>query len=439
MTYEAAADGLDPVLWTVGLRRLLLVTDKAEGEFTAEDESLLRHLATLASLALQHVEVRVALEESDRRKDEFLGMLSHELRNPLAPILNSLFILERAAPGGEHALRAKAVIGRQASHLTRLVDDLLDVTRVVRGKVQLQREVLDLCDVARRAVEDHEATFAKNGLELGLRLPEGPIWIHGDRTRVAQIIGNLLHNSAKFTDRGGTAAVVVEENQSLHQAIVRVRDTGAGIAPDMLPRLFEPFAQADTTLDRSKGGLGLGLALVKGLVEMHDGTVSAESEGPGKGAELTIRFPIAGARRPAAAEVRGAASSGCAKRVLVIEDNDDSADSLRAALELNDHTVEVAYSGAEGIEKARTFRPDVVLCDIGLPGMDGYAVARAMRSDPELSRLSLVALTGYALPEDVAKATAAGFDGHLAKPPTIEGIERALSEHSRNLSVGEER
>ncbi len=414
---------------------MLLVTDKANGEFTVDDESLLRQLATLASLALQHIEVRIALEESDRRKSQFIGMLSHELRNPLAPIRNSLFILGRAEPSDQQALRAKTVIDRQVSHLTRLVDDLLDVTRISSGKVQLQRELLDICEVARRTTEDYRSMFAKNGLELELQLPQGPLWIIGDRTRVAQIVGNLLHNSAKFAEAGGKATVVVEEGKALREALLRVRDTGIGITPDMVPRIFEAFAQADTTLDRSKGGLGLGLAMVKGLVEMHGGTVSVESGGAGKGAEFTVRFPLEAARMPAAAPVRDLASNGGARRVLVIEDNVDAADSLREALEFGDRTVEVAYSGAEGIEKARAFRPDVILCDIGLPGMDGYAVARVMRGDPELSRVSLVALTGYALPEDVAMARAAGFDGHLAKPPTIEGLERVLSEHSRPVPL----
>ncbi len=405
---------------------MLLVTDKEHGEFTAEDESLLRQLATLASLALQHIEVRLALEESDRQKSKFLAVLSHELRNPLAPIRNSLFILERAAPGGEQALRAKTVIARQVTQMTRLVDDLLDVTRISRGKVQLQRERLDVCDVVRRAAEDHRSVFAQNDLEFTLHLPDSPLWIDGDRTRVAQIVGNLLNNSAKFTEAGGNVFVVVEESVSLRQAIIRVRDMGVGIAPEMASRLFEAFTQADATLDRSKGGLGLGLALVKGFVEMHGGTVSVESEGLGKGAEFTVRFPLEATTTSAVAPVRRVATNGAAGRVLVIEDNVDAADSLGEALELGAHTVEVAYSGAEGIEKARAFKPDVVLCDIGLPGMDGYAVARAMRADRELRGVSLVALTGYALPEDVAKAKGAGFDGHIAKPPDMEKLEQLL-------------
>jgi PAS domain S-box-containing protein len=411
---------------------MLLVTDKEQGEFTAEDESLLRQLATLASLALQHIEARTALEESDRQKNQFLGVLSHELRNPLAPIRNSLFILERAEPGGEQALHAKRVIDRQVAHMSRLVDDLLDMTRISRGMVQLKRERLDACDVARRAAEDHRSTFARNGLELALDLPERPLWIDGDQTRVAQIIGNLLHNSAKFTEAGGKVSLLVEESASLQQAIIRVRDTGIGIAPEMAPRLFDGFTQADTTLDRGKSGLGLGLALVKGLVEMHGGTVSVESEGLGKGAEFTVCVPLEAARTPVVAPVRRAASSDGARRVLVIEDNVDSADSLRDVLALRRHTVEVAYSGAEGLEKARSFKPDVVLCDIGLPVIDGYEVARTMRADPELGRIPLIALTGYALTEDVARARAAGFDGLLAKPADIDALERVLSPLGRD-------
>ena len=406
---------------------LILVTDKEQGDFTLDDESLLRQLATMASLALQHVAARIALEEADRSKNQFLAMLSHELRNPLAPIRNSLHILDRAAPGSEQARRAQKIIDRQVGHLTRLVDDLLDVTRISRGKVQLQRERLDLCDVLRRSVEDHRSWFTQNGVELRCALPDRPIWIDGDRTRVAQVIGNLLQNSARFTEPSGSATVSIEESASLGQAIARVRDTGIGIAPEVLPRLFEPFAQADTTLDRSKGGLGLGLALVKGLVEMHGGTVSAESQGLGKGAEFTLRFPLATeAGAPETAPARGSLE-GRSRRVLVIEDNLDAAESLREVLELAGHAVEVALSGAEGIEKARAFRPDVVLCDIGLPGMNGYEVARAMRADPALRGVTLVALTGYAAPEDMAKTREAGFDLHLAKPPSAEKLEEALA------------
>jgi PAS domain S-box-containing protein len=408
-----------------GTSGMILVTDKEHGEFTAEDESLLRQLATMASLALQHVDARLTLEESDRSKSQFIAMLSHELRNPLAPIRNSLHILDRAAPGGEQARRAHTVIDRQVGHLTRIVDDLLDVTRISRGKMELRRERLDLCDVVRRAIEDNRWLFERSGIECQASVPEIPVWIDGDRTRITQVLGNLLHNAAKFTEAGGKATISVEGNESARQAIIRVRDTGVGVAPEMLPRVFEPFAQADTTLDRSKGGLGLGLALVKGVVEMHGGSVSVECEGLGRGAEFTVRLPESEAL-PAGASARREVASG-SLRVLVIEDNADAAESLRELLELGRHTVEVAFSGTEGIEKARVFRPDVVLCDIGLPGMDGYEVARTMRADPVLRGAKLVALTGYAAPEDVARSRDAGFDRHVAKPPSVVKIEEALA------------
>jgi len=406
---------------------MILVSDKEQGDFTAEDESLLRQLATLASLASQHVAARIALEEADKSKNQFLAMLSHELRNPLAPIRNSLYVLDRAAPGGEQAQRAQSVIDRQVTHLARLVDDLLDVTRISRGKIQLQKELIDFADVVRRAVDDHRSFFTENRLELLVTIPDAPLWIYGDRTRIAQVIGNLLQNSAKFAEPGGEATVSVECNLDLRQAVLRVRDTGTGIAPDMLPRIFEPFTQADTTLDRSKGGLGLGLALVKGLVEMHGGTVSVESEGVGKGAEFTVRLPLESGVAPTAERTGGARQNGSARRVLVIEDNVDAADSLREVLELEGHTVEVAYSGADGIETARAFRPEVVLCDIGLPGMDGYEVTKAMRADEALRSTFLVALSGYALSEDLAKAKEAGFDRHLAKPPSLEKLTEILA------------
>jgi two-component system CheB/CheR fusion protein len=307
-----------------------------------------------------------------------------------------------------------------------LVDDLLDVTRISRGKVQLQRERLELRDLVHRAVEDNRWEFARNGIELQLDLPAVPLWIDGDRTRIVQVIGNLLHNSAKFTQAGGKATVSVEANVDLRHAIVRVRDTGVGIAPELLPRVFEPFSQADTTLDRSKGGLGLGLALVKGLVEMHGGTASVESDGLDRGAQFTVRFPLETAELPAA-PARVVIAPSPPRRILVIEDNVDAADSLREVLELGEHMVEVAYSGPAGIERAREFLPDVVLCDIGLPDMDGYQVARAMRANPALRETTLVALTGYAAPEDITRSREAGFDSHLAKPPSLEKIEEAIA------------
>jgi CheY-like chemotaxis protein len=246
--------------------------------------------------------------------------------------------------------------------------------------------------------------------------------------RLAQVVGNLLQNAVKFTTRGGKATVSVQADSARGQTSLTVRDTGAGIEPEMLPRLFHAFAQADATLDRSKGGLGLGLALVKGIIELHGGSVSAASAGPGTGATFTISLPIDAEATGITTRQRGVDGQGTPRRVLAIEDNEDAADTLRQVLEIQGHVVAVAYSGRDGLAKARTFHPDVVLCDIGLPEMDGYQVARAMRADPKLSRVVLVAVSGYAQPEDVAMAKEAGFDAHLAKPPSIDALERALEE-----------
>jgi two-component system CheB/CheR fusion protein len=366
-----------------------------------------------------------ALRLSDRRKNEFLGVLSHELRNPLAPIRNALFILGRARPGSEQATRAKAVLDRQVGHLARLVDDLLDVTRISRAKIRLQRGRVDLGELVLRAVEDNRQILAEREIALDVRIAPGPIPLDADSTRIAQIIGNLLQNSSKFTDHGGRITVVVEREAG--EVSLRVRDTGIGISPEMLLSVFEPFTQADESLHRSRGGLGLGLALVKGLVEMHGGTVEARSDGIGRGAELIVRLPLAsdgaGAREPTP-EPRPPIRP---RRVLIIEDNLDAAETLREMLEMDGHRVEVAHDGRAGLEKARASRPDVVLCDIGLPEMDGYGVARAIRSDPTLASTFLVALTGYALPEDQRRAAQAGFDRHLAKPVSLAQLEEALA------------
>ena len=375
-----------------------------------------------------------ALREADRQKNQFLATLSHELRNPLAPIRNSLYILERAATGGEQARRAQAILHRQIGQLTWLIDDLLDVTRITHGKVQLQRERLDLNELAHRAVEDHRTVFAKSAVRLEVLPAPAEVWIDGDRVRLAQIIGNLLQNAAKFTPRGGKATVSLQTDAARGLAFLTVRDTGSGIEPEMLPRLFQAFTQADATLDRSKGGLGLGLALVKGLVELHGGSVRVASDGLDKGAAFTISLPLDVTVARAMSAQRGLAGTAAPRRVLVIEDNEDAADTLREVLELDEHVVEVAYSGRDGIEKARAFHPDVVLCDIGLPEMDGYQVARTMRADPELGHVGLVAVSGYAQPEDVATAKEAGFEVHLAKPPSIEALERAIAAVGRSRS-----
>jgi two-component system CheB/CheR fusion protein len=365
------------------------------------------------------------LRDSDRRKSEFLAMLSHELRNPLAPVHNALWILENAERG-DQAAAARATLNRQVMHLTRIVDDLLDVTRVAGGRIELQKARTDLGDVVRRAVDDYRALFSSREVSLELRVEGGPLAVDADPVRLGQVLGNLLQNAAKFTAPGGRTDVLVGLDEP-GTALVRVRDDGAGIAPQLLHLVFEAFTQGETTLARSRGGLGLGLALVKGLVELHGGSVEARSDGPGHGAEFLVRMPLA-PERPALNEpARAAVSAMPQRRVLVVEDNVDAAETLEEMLRLWGHEVAVAHDGRAGVEKARTFEPDVVLCDIGLPVMDGYQVARAIRADPALAPTLLVAVTGYALAEDQRRAAAAGFDRHLGKPVAIDVIEDLLA------------
>ena len=373
-------------------------------------------------------EAAEALAEADRHKNHFLAVLSHELRNPLAPIANSLHILNRAVPGSEQSLRAQAVIGRQVGQLTRLVDDLLDLTRISHDKFRLQRQRLDFNKLVQSTLDDHGPQLEKSEVHVDFCPAPGPVFVDGDRNRLAQIVGNLLQNAAKFTGPGGHTRVSVSLDSEAKQAIVRVADTGVGMAQEMLARLFQPFVQADTTLDRSKGGLGLGLALVKGLVELHGGTISAHSPGLGQGAEFVVRLPLALEEIVANEPVRSRhVDPGGHRRVLIIEDNRDAADSLRDVLECCEYEVEVAYDGFEGLTKARENKFEVILCDIGLPGMDGLAVARALRADHAFKDVYLVALSGYALPEDVERTFAAGFDQHLAKPPNLCELEQIFA------------
>jgi PAS domain S-box-containing protein len=363
-----------------------------------------------------------ALREADRRKDEFLAVLSHELRNPLAPIQNALYILGRVAPGSEQEKRARGILERQMAHLTHLVDDLLDMTRIERNRIQLQRQLLELNELVRRVAEDHRSTFDAAGVQLELEPAPGPLFVDADPTRLAQMIANLLNNAAKFTPRGGSTRVGVTREGA--RVIISVSDTGVGMTEETRGRIFEPFAQGPPGLARTRGGLGLGLTLVKGLAEQHGGEVEALSAGPGRGSEFRVRLPLIEMPEP----IQPPAHPGAHRTfgVLVVEDNVDAANTLREVLEMSGHAVQVAHTGPEAIARAREFHPQVVLCDIGLPGMDGYEVARAFRADPALSGTHLVALSGYALPEDVQRATDAGFEVHLPKPPSVERLEATL-------------
>jgi PAS domain S-box-containing protein len=388
--------------------------------------ALVDDITTRKRVEVEREQLVEALREADQHKNQFLATLSHELRNPLAPIKNSLHILERVAPDGDQARRAKDVIERQVEQLSRLVSDLLDVTRISRGKVQLERRRLELNDLARHVIEDHRSLFERSELDLHQRLSPIPLFVYADWNRVAQVIGNLLQNAAKFTPRGGNVQVSVSNEPAVSRAIIRVSDDGIGMAPEILARLFNPFMQAEVSLDRSKGGLGLGLALVKSLVEQHGGSVEAHSAGLGQGSEFTVRLPLD--LTEVRADVRAPiVIRGVRRRVLVIEDNIDAAESLSEVLQFDEHEVALAYNGPDGIAKARTFRPDFILCDIGLPGMDGYEVARVLRADPSLKDTFLVALSGYALPEDLVRSREAGFDRHIAKPPSLNALEELLA------------
>jgi signal transduction histidine kinase len=413
------------IRYALGRKQAEEALRKAHQELQARREELeVRVQERTAELS----EANARLAEADRRKDEFLAMLAHELRNPLAPILTSLHLLRRADTDRLASEQARARIERQIHHLTRLVDDLLDVSRITRGTVQLRREHLDLAQVVRTTAEDGRHALEQAGLRLALDVPQTPLWVWADATRLAQVLNNLLDNTVKFTNRGGDVVVRLQADAGQSQAVLSVRDTGIGIEAQVLPRLFSVFGQADQTLERTRGGLGLGLALVKGLVELHGGRVQAASAGPGQGAEFTVYFPL-GAQPAAPAKPQAATppTSGAGLRILVVEDHRDTADSMRLLLELQGHHVTVAYTGPDGVQAARTARPDIVLCDIGLPGMDGYTVAGELRGRPETARARLIAVTGYGQDEDRRRSRQAGFDAHLVKPVAPEVLEALLA------------
>lgn len=368
-----------------------------------------------------------ALREADRRKDEFLATLAHELRNPLAPIRNALHIMQRADGDLDKIDQARQTMERQVQQLTRLVDDLLDVSRITRGKIELRKERVMLVQVLERAIETSLPVIEASGHQLSASLPKEFLWIEADVTRLAQVISNLLNNAAKYTREEGRISLVASlEND---QAAVRVRDNGIGIPKEMLSNIFEVFTQVDTSLERAQGGLGIGLTIVKQLVEMHGGTIEAHSEGPGRGSEFVVRLPVVkppkGVKAPVAGHFsypppvkvgkKGNKSPG-PLRILVVDDNKDAAGSLAELLHISGHEVRVSHDGPQALQEAQKFLPQVLLLDIGLPGMNGYEVARKMRELPLLQNALLIAQTGWGQEEDRRRSKEAGFKYHLVKP-----------------------
>jgi signal transduction histidine kinase len=369
-----------------------------------------------------------ALRETDRRKDEFLAMLAHELRNPLAPIRNAVEYLRMRAEADPSVRWSHDVIDRQIDHLTRLVDDLLDVSRITRGRLEIRRVRSDLGDILRGAVDTIQASIQERGQRLHVSLPSEPVWVNADVVRMTQIFLNLLDNASKFTPEGGTIWLTSERTEG--SALVRLRDTGAGITPEELPQLFQMFYQIRRSAAGAQGGLGIGLALVRRLVELHGGTVEASSEGHERGAEFVVRLPeladvLAGDSNGVPKEETGAAAT---RRVLIVDDNVDSAESLAMLLRLGGHEIETAYDGLQAVEAAERMKPDLVLLDIGLPGIDGYDAAARIRQGSGGSEVVLVAITGWGQDEDRRRSREAGFDAHLTKPVDMAALSRLIAE-----------
>lgn len=364
-----------------------------------------------------------ALREADRRKDEFLAILAHELRNPLAPLSNSLSVL-RMTTRDPATLRLGEVMARQVAHLVRLVDDLLEVSRITRGKFELRRERVDLASIVHTAVETSRPLVDASRHRFQVSLPDGPLPLHGDPVRLTQVFSNLLNNAAKYTAPGGDLRLDVRADERC--ATVTVSDSGIGIAAPMLGRIFDLFVQDDASRSHAQGGLGIGLTLVKVIVEMHGGTVEARSRGPGSGSEFVVCLPLATAEGAAAGpSCRPALAAP--RRVLVVDDNRDAAESLAILLRSFGSETCVAFDGPSALRALSEFRPDAVLLDIGMPGMDGHEVARRIRARPEFSHVLLVALTGWGQEEDRRRSRLAGFDHHLNKPADMNALVAVLA------------
>lgn len=379
--------------------------------------------------------IEAALKDADRRKDEFLATLAHELRNPLAPLRNGLQILRMTRTNDPATEQVQEMLERQVQHLVRLVDDLLELSRITGGKIELRKERVELATVVRNALDTSRPLIESGRHELTVSLPKEPMFLNADPVRLAQVVSNLLNNAAKYTPEGGRIRLSAEpagDHQPPESVVLRVCDNGIGIPPAMLPRVFEMFTQVDRSSDRGQGGLGIGLALVKSLVEMHGGCVQAQSPGPdGSGTEFTVQLPLIVATpsetdRP---RPRGPNDGGLPRRrILIVDDHPDAAKSLAALLTIMGNDVQVAHDGLAALDAAQTHHPAIILMDIGLPGMNGYEVARRLRQDPDLREISLIALTGWGQEEDRRRSLEAGFDAHLVKPVDFDALKSLLAQ-----------
>jgi two-component system CheB/CheR fusion protein len=410
---------------------------KDQGDTVYDDSGKLIYMSGAILDITEHKAMETAarrraqeLADDDRRKDEFLAMLGHELRNPLAPIRNAAQILKILPQPDPESEKAREMIERQVDHLTHLVDDLMDVSRITRGKIRLNKQALELRAILERAAEASRPVIESRRHTFHMSISPG-LWVEADDTRLTQVVGNLLNNAAKYTEEGGE--IWLSARQEDGEAVIRVRDNGIGIAPEMLPHLFEPFTQATRSLDRAQGGLGLGLTVVKRLVELHGGRVDVYSPGLGRGSEFIVRLrALSDSEIPAETGRPNGAAIALPRRVLIVDDNVDAAESLATVLRLSGHEVYTVHDGAAALTVAEDVRPEVVLLDIGLPGMNGFEVAKQLRARTDLAHMMLVALTGYGQEEDRQRSLAAGFDHHLVKPVAVWELERLMRSLERS-------
>jgi signal transduction histidine kinase len=419
-----------PLLFEDRLIGILSFASRTREELAADELEFLQTICSYVTVAAERLRLVRELREADCQKNEFLAMLGHELRNPLTPLRNAVLLLKLASASPERTLMVREMIGRQVQHLVRLVDDLLDIGRIMRGKITLRSEPLELATVINQAVETIQPNIDEQSHVLVVSLPPEPLPVHGDPVRLTQVFGNLLHNAAKYTPAHGRIELVAERRGD--EVVVTVRDNGVGISPDMQAKVFDLFVQADPSLERTKGGLGIGLTLVKRLVELHHGHVTLRSGGPGQGSEFTVRLPLS-------AEAPGETSASVAPpvalaggtdhhlRILVVDDNPDILSSLSLVLREWGHVVHVAHDGPTALVEAVRYHPQLVLLDLGLPGMSGYQVAERLHQHPDSADAVVVAMTGYGRLDDRLRAKQAGFAGHLVKPVEHDTLARLLA------------